>query len=81
MNKVKKMLCIWMGHSNVLEGCFGYMSCARCGEQLGDSLGGAYRNSRCAIVGHNCKTCRANYKKLTWRDKLLAPNPLKEEKK
>ena len=26
-------------------------------------------------VGHNCPICRANYKKLDWKSKVLTPNP------
>jgi hypothetical protein len=79
MKKLKKILCVFIGHSNIEDVFWGYHTCGRCGEQLGDSLGGAYQNNRAVIIGHNCGTCRKNYKKLTWRDKLLTPNPFKEE--
>ena len=72
---IAKLFCVWFGHSDILHGFFGYMSCGRCGEQVGDSLGGAYTNSRAVIVGHDCEHCRANYKRLTWKDKFMAPDP------
>lgn len=79
MKKIKKILCVLIGHSNIEDVCFGYHYCARCGEQVGDSLGSVYFNSKSVVVGHNCNICRENYKKLTWRDKLLSPNPFKEK--
>lgn len=30
-------------------------------------------------VGHNCPTCRANYEKLGWEDKILTPDPFSDE--
>lgn len=59
--------------------CFGYFNCARCGEQTGDNLAGYYPGAEDAvIVGHKCPTCEANYKKLTWRDKVFCPDPFAE---
>ena len=78
MKKIKQILCVLFGHSKIVENCLGYISCARCGEQLGDTLAGVYSLHKCVIVGHNCHTCRDNYKKLTWRDKFLTPNPFKK---
>jgi len=75
MNKLRKILCLSLGHSHILKGCFGYMSCARCGEQVGDALGGGYTNDRAVIVGHKCPMCRKNYNKLGWRDRWLTPYP------
>lgn len=71
------VVCALVGHSLIQSACFGYFNCARCGEQAGDSLGGAYTADKVVVVGHDCSTCRANYKKLTWRDKLFAADPFK----
>lgn len=68
--------CALIGHSNIIETCIGYVHCARCGAQIGDSLGGVYSNENAVIVGHNCETCRENYRTLTWQDKLFCPDPL-----
>jgi len=76
-----KLVCVLIGHSNIQTACFGYFNCARCGDQLGDNLAGVYNATGCVILDHNCKTCRANYKKLDWKDKLYCPDPFKEEKK
>jgi len=73
---LKATICALVGHSRIVEGCFGYVYCARCGAQIADSLGGI--NSDAAnqvVVGHNCKTCRANYRKLGWQHKWKAKNP------
>ena len=74
------VVCALIGHSMIHETCFGYHYCARCGAQVGDTLGGYYPDAANAVVvGHNCETCRANYEKLTWKDKLFAPDPFVEE--
>lgn len=36
----KSVTCSLLGHSNIVETCFGDITCARCGEQLGDMFGG-----------------------------------------
>lgn len=69
--QAKDVVCALIGHSNIETNCFGYVSCARCEAQIGDTLGGAYENKASVLVGHDCKLCRANTKKLTWRDRLL----------
>lgn len=77
----KQTVCALIGHSNIQTTCFGYYSCARCGDQVGDALASIYPNAvNVVIVGHNCKTCRKNYKALTWRDKFLAPSPFKKDR-
>lgn len=75
----KSVTCSLLGHSHITTGCFGYVYCARCGEQLGDTLGGCFYDPLEVRVGHNCPTCRENYKKLGWESKVLAPNPFTEE--
>lgn len=72
-----EIICSFIGHSNILTGCFGYMSCARCNAQIGDTIGGSYSNDKAVIVGHNCDVCQSNFKKLTWQDKLYVVNPFK----
>lgn len=75
----KSVVCSLIGHSNIQTWCFGYVSCARCGDQVGDSLMGLYRNGKQVIVGHNCEVCQENYAKMTWKDKYMAPDPFKPE--
>jgi hypothetical protein len=77
-----EVVCALIGHSRIQTTFFGYFYCGRCEAQLGDSLGSIYPDAeKVVLVGHNCKTCRANYKNMTWRDKLYAPDPFKKEKK
>lgn len=72
-------VCAIVSHSRIQTLCFGYYSCARCGAQVGDALGSVYPEAaNVVVVGHNCDTCRENYKKLTWKDTLFAPDPFKE---
>ena len=81
MKKLKVIFCAVFRHSLIQHYCFGYFNCARCGAQLGDSLGSVYPQAeKVVIVGHNCKKCRENYKKLSWVDKFLAPNPFKKRR-
>lgn len=75
-----EIVCALIGHSRIQETCFGYYNCSRCGQQLGDTLGGFYPfASEVVIVGHDCRVCRKNYKKCTWRDKLYCPDPFKKD--
>lgn len=71
------VVCALVGHSRIVSACFGYITCERCGEQIADKLGGSgYAQAKtCVQVGHNCTTCQRNYKRITWRDKFLVPNP------
>lgn len=74
--KRNAVVCALIGHSRVQSTCFGYYYCGRCEAQVGDTLGSVYSGAEQAVViGHNCPKCRANYKALTWKDKLFAPNP------
>ncbi len=73
MNKLRAIFCALFRHSNIVTNCMGYKYCGRCGCLIGDTLAGAWSNSKAVIVGHNCETCRENYERLTWRDKLLLP--------
>lgn len=75
----KSIVCSLIGHSRIQETCFGYYSCGRCGQQLGDNLGSVYPDAKkVVIIGHNCKTCQENYKKLDWKDKYLTPDPFQK---
>lgn len=60
--------CALIGHSRVQTVCFGYWSCARCGAQVGDSLGGSYNAREVVAVDHHCDDCRRNVRDLTWKD-------------
>lgn len=75
----KSVVCSLIGHSKIQKSCFGYFYCGRCGDQVGDTLAGCYDTKGVVIVGHNCKTCRKNYKLLTWKDRLYAPDPFKKQ--
>ena len=73
--RIKGIVCQLIGHSRIVELCFGYVSCARCGDQIGDTLAGIYDTSDKVIVGHNCETCRSNYEKLGWKDRFMVDDP------
>lgn len=62
------VVCALIGHSRVQDVCFGYWNCARCGAQVGDSLGSSYNASHVVAVDHHCDDCRRNVKGLTWKD-------------
>lgn len=72
--------CSLIGHSKVVVMCFGYVHCARCGDQIGDVLGGASDMTQRVIIGRHqkdetvCENCLANYKKFTWKDTIFMPD-------
>ncbi len=71
LEKLKKIFCIYFGHSMIVSSCFGYIQCGRCDQQIGDTLGGIFVLKNYVIIGHKCKACKKNYKKLNWKDKFL----------
>lgn len=73
--RIKSIACALIGHSNIITNCFGYRYCARCEEQVGDSLGGYFDDTKKVIVGHNCDKCRENYANMDWKDKLFVVDP------
>ncbi len=76
----KRVACSLIGHSRIQTYCFGYYYCARCGDQVGDDLGSVYPGAKEAvIVGHKCEACVENFKKCTWQDEFLAPDPFADE--
>jgi hypothetical protein len=75
MEKLKKVFCALFRHSNIETVCFGYHSCARCGEQLGDSLAGAYQNKNVVGVRCDCDECRKNYAAMGFMDTFLSKKP------
>lgn len=77
--QAKSVACALIGHSRIQKTFFGYFYCARCGEQVGDSLGSTYDTRDIVIVGHNCDVCQKNYAQFDWRDKFMAPDPFKSE--
>jgi hypothetical protein len=78
-NQAKSVVCALVGHSRIIDSCFGYIYCARCGAQIGDNLCGVFSLDDNVIVGHDCDLCRKNYKNMDWRDKFMAPNPFEKE--
>lgn len=81
----RRVFCVMHGHSRLRDYCFGYHHCCRCGDQLGDSLGGAYQDDTAVYVTHmhaathkpaevarGCN-CAENAKTLTAKDFKLVP--------
>ncbi len=87
-DQIRRIYCVKHGHSRLMDAFFCYHYCARCGDQLGDSLGGVYRNDAAVYVHHmhvfthgtkeefaqmrGC-TCPENAKTLTEKDFALVP--------
>jgi ribosomal protein L37AE/L43A len=71
----KSAVCALIGHSRIMTECFGYWSCGRCGQQIGDSLGGVFDGRDKVIIGHDCRVCRKNFKTIGWEDKFMTPYP------
>lgn len=80
VNARYSVVCSLLGHSKIQEFCLGFYTCTRCGNQVGNSLGGYYPDAEnVVVVGHNCPTCRANYEKLDWQYKAFTPYPFSDE--
>ena len=72
----KEIACSLIGrHSKIVSMFFGYVYCGRCDAQIGDTLAGCFNGSKCVVIGHNCDTCRENYKNLTWEDTIYCQDP------
>ncbi|MDD3906489.1 MAG: hypothetical protein PHS46_08235 [Candidatus Omnitrophica bacterium] len=67
--------CVKHGHAAYGYGCFGYVYCGRCGEQVGDRLGSIFpqaeRFADVACKTKKCKYCEAVIKSLTARDRKI----------
>ncbi len=72
-NRRAATICALVGHSRIITTCFGYVSCGRCEDQIGDTLASVFDTTKCVIVGHDCPKCRENGKALTWKDTLGIP--------
>lgn len=72
----RKLVCAFLGHSRVVTMCFGYVYCARCEDQIGDTLAGAFDAKHVVISGHDCPTCRANAKTFKWQDRFMLPKEI-----
>ncbi len=73
------LFCSTFGHAKIVSLCFGYIHCERCGDQIGDRLGGVFNISNYVIKDHNCDKCQANFAKLKPIDRLLCPDPFNNE--
>lgn len=78
--QAKAVVCALVGHSRIVTMCMGYVHCARCEAQIGDTIGGASTTKENVIVGHACDTCRANFARCDWTDTFMAPDPFDPEK-
>jgi hypothetical protein len=63
--------------ASVVCALVGQVTCARCGEIMGEVLLGSYDGKDTVVVGHDCPACHSNYEKMGWRDKFMAPYPFK----
>jgi hypothetical protein len=65
------IVCALIGHSRIVDACFGQITCGRCGAIVGDTLAGCYDMKGHTVIDHNCEACRDNYAKMGWQDKLF----------
>ena len=75
MKKLKSIFCVLFGHAKVINVFMGYVSCARCSQQIGDTWGGTYPLEDRVIKGHDCEICHRNWKKLHLRDRIFTGGP------
>ena len=72
--KRARIYCAVHGHANYVINCFGYVHCGRCGDQIGDRLGGVFDMSNKIAVGckdQSCGICDPLVKKLLPFDKII----------
>lgn len=75
------LFCHRNGHSRIVESDWGYIYCCRCGQQIGDLLGGGFRVTDEYMVGHDDRECLDNWLNLTKEDKHLVPRKYWYKKK
>lgn len=67
--------CIKNGHADFVWSFWGYIHCGRCGEQIGDTLGGVFsRADKVIVLGCKkkpCDVCDPIRKKLSKLDKQI----------
>jgi hypothetical protein len=77
--KFADIFCAVFRHSHLVTNCFNYKNCARCGQQLGDTLagtgllptgkGGFFQIDQICT----CADCRKAFDSLNWIDKFMCP--------
>lgn len=76
MNRARAVFCALWGHSyRIVTNCFGYKYCGRCGQQVGDSLGGYWDGSRACDINCACNACRKQWESIPWWQRLLIKTP------
>ena len=70
-----QIYCVKNGHAKIVEMCFGYVNCKRCGDQIGDTLAGVFDLSTYVLDQHDCDQCQLNYRKLKRVEKAYCGNP------
>jgi hypothetical protein len=66
-----QIYCVKHGHAKYVTAFMGYVHCGRCGQQIGDSLGGIFDFDGYAVVGHDCPKCDYAKSKLSDFDKEI----------
>lgn len=69
-----EIYCVKNGHADYIYKCWGYVHCGRCGQQIGDTLGGVFPCDKIIEVACDaspCKHCDPIYKKLSKMDKKI----------
>jgi hypothetical protein len=80
VGRKRKVVCALIGHSRVVEYCFGYVTCARCGAQVGDTLAGPSMSGHVFLthLGRSIPECDCYevLAKLTWKDRMMLPRKI-----
>jgi len=67
------VFCALFGHARVYTTCFGYVSCARCRQQLGDTLAGSFSDA--GGVSCDCTECQRAWANLKWVERAFCKRP------
>ena len=79
-----QIYCVKHGHANYVYSFFGYVHCGRCGDQIGDRLGGFFPMDKSVVIGCKakpCENCDPVFKKLDKFDKKICSYLKKNYKK
>ena len=71
MERLRLVLCALFGCPMVIDYCFGYVTCARCHRQHGDTLMGSFEMGGYVVKGHACAECTKLWSQLSWHEKIL----------
>ena len=71
---VGRIICGFLDHSQFTTNFFGYVYCARCGEEMGDNLAGSFANGISINSEHelDCKNCMEIRNNMSFKERFIS---------